>query len=224
MSRNILCHHTACSDHCTVADAHSRQDDYVPSDPHVVADADGVSILQSGITLFHVQRMSGGIDAHIGSDEYIVADADVRSVQNHQVGVCKEILSDVDVVTIVAVERRNDASSFAHVHNAAYQPVPFLATVGRQQIVFVQQTARLQHFLLQLRIIVGIVQQPFGRFLFFGFHKAEFECLFSALCRKFFKGDKYSVSRFQYLGLSKKKSFCFLKRSVSFLDFFKDSI
>ena len=87
--------------------------------------------------------MAGGIDAHVGGDEDVVADGDVGSVEDDEVGVGKEVAADADVVAVVAIEGRDDASAFAHVHDAAYQAVALVRAVGRQEVVLMQQAARL---------------------------------------------------------------------------------
>ena len=174
MGGHVMRHHAACADDGPVADGHTRQDDHVAAYPHVVADADGVGILQACVAAGDVERMASSIDAYVRRNEYVVADGDVGSVEDDEVGVGKEVAADADVVAVVAIERRDDASAFAHVHDAAYQAVALVCAVGRQEVVLMQQAARLQHFLLQFGVVVGIVEQAFGRFLFFCFHQRKF--------------------------------------------------
>ena len=52
--RNILHHHGICGDNCAVADLHTRHDDALAPDPHVVSD-DRVALVRK---LRHVRRLS----------------------------------------------------------------------------------------------------------------------------------------------------------------------
>ena len=49
--------------------------------------------------------MSGSIDAYIGTCHEVVADPDLADIEYSEVVVCKEILSDFNVISVIAEKR-----------------------------------------------------------------------------------------------------------------------
>ena len=95
--RDVLGDHAAGTDDTVVADAYPGEDTYVSADPYVIADGNRVGMFQTGIPLLLVQRVSGRVDAYMRGDEHIVSDGDPGPVEDDQVGVGKEIVTDMDV-------------------------------------------------------------------------------------------------------------------------------
>ena len=52
--------------------------------------------------------MAGGIEGTVGTDEHVVAEGDFGFVKYHEVGIGKEMVANLYVVTVVAEERSYD--------------------------------------------------------------------------------------------------------------------
>lgn len=57
--------------------------------------------------------MAGGVNTDIRRDEDIVPNCDLRAVENDEVNVRVEVVPDLDVVAVVALERRLDPEVLA---------------------------------------------------------------------------------------------------------------
>ena len=73
--------------------------------PDVVTYRDVDAVLVSGISRIRVQRVTRGVKADVGRDLHVVADPDLAHVKHHEIKVGKEVVPDLNVVTVVAAER-----------------------------------------------------------------------------------------------------------------------
>jgi hypothetical protein len=125
-------------------DADSRQDDNVGTDPDIILDDDGLPVLSAPVTLAAaiVGRCRARVDADVGADQYVVADADLTHVVDKTVTADGDIVSNPDVVAIVAVEGGLDHDGLvAH---------PATLTYGRREVGReLDTTAGLQDLLEQ---------------------------------------------------------------------------
>ena len=58
--------------------------------------------------------MAGGIDLHIGCDQYLISNTDWTIVYKYTVYVDDDIISDKNIFSVIAVERRIDFYIFTH--------------------------------------------------------------------------------------------------------------
>ena len=49
--------------------------------------------------------MAGGIDAYVRGDERVIADTNFRSIQDNEIHVGEEIIPNLDIIAIIALER-----------------------------------------------------------------------------------------------------------------------
>lgn len=57
--------------------------------------------------------MAGRVNADVWRDEHVVSDGDLRTVENDEVHVRVEVVPDLDVVAVVALQRRLDPEVLA---------------------------------------------------------------------------------------------------------------
>lgn len=132
---DILGHHTAGTDDCSVADGHSRQYDYVGGNPYVVSYRDGHGAHDTCIALVGMERMVDGAEGGVGTDENVVTDGHLRFVEDGKVEIAYEVLSDVYVRTEVAMERRVQYKLFADAAKKLFGNLSsFLPAGGRKCI------------------------------------------------------------------------------------------
>lgn len=88
------------------ANADSRQDDNVGTDPNIILNDDGFAILGAPVTQAAaiVGRCGARVNAHVGADQDIVTDANLAHVVDETIASDGDIASDPDVVAIIAVE------------------------------------------------------------------------------------------------------------------------
>lgn len=107
------------------ADRYARHNDRATSDPTVVLDDDGVSHCRS-LTSFPLRGIDGqcaALEIHIRSDDTSRADTNVAGVGDGAVGGDENVITEGDVVAVVAGERGFDDDALAdtaHRRNRAY--------------------------------------------------------------------------------------------------------
>ena len=113
------------------------------------------------VAAFRVERVACGVESAAGSDKHVVAKSHFGTVENHATHVGKEIVANMDIVTIVAEERRLDDAIAAHSpQQASEQFAAFLLHRGARGIEVVAQFLACRPFGYQFRVIVGIIQCP----------------------------------------------------------------
>ena len=103
--RDIPCHYRASSNGDIAAYGDSGQYGHASADPHIVPYGHRFSPFPAGVTLDGICAVTCGIYADIRADETVVADSHASLVENSQVEVCEESLSDSDLLAIIAVKR-----------------------------------------------------------------------------------------------------------------------
>lgn len=90
------------------ADLETGQDNHVATDPHILFDRDGLSLLEALAphSLGRVRVESGGEEADVGPNVGVVANLDGAGVDDGAVASDEDVLSYGDVVAIVAGEGR----------------------------------------------------------------------------------------------------------------------
>ena len=99
---------TAGADHGIASDVHAGQNDCTASDPDIVADRDRHAIFESCVPGIRVYRMTGGIDGDIGGHLAVHANGDFRDINDGAIVIGEEVSSDMNVLAVIAVERRID--------------------------------------------------------------------------------------------------------------------
>ena len=102
---NVLCHHAAGTNYAIIANRYARQHAYLSPNPYVVANGDGLGIFKALVAQVDIEGMSGRVETAIGRNEHIVAKGYRCSVENDAVDVAEKVFADMNVVTIVAIER-----------------------------------------------------------------------------------------------------------------------
>ena len=70
--RNIFHHDATGSNYTIIADGHSRQNAYIATNPHIIADSYRTSIFEALVSLGGIDRMTCRIKATIRSDKHVV--------------------------------------------------------------------------------------------------------------------------------------------------------
>ena len=97
---NILCHHAACADYCVAANSDPGKDNGVPADPDIIANSNGVRVLQPIVPLLYVQRMSCGIKGAVWAQEDMAAKRYPGAIEDNTIMVGIEVVTDFDVVAL----------------------------------------------------------------------------------------------------------------------------
>ena len=85
-----------------VADGHSGHHRHVAANPDVIAHMDRTGILQSLVSIFDVQRVTGGVERAAWSYEDIVAKGDLSLVEDDAIGIAEEVVAYLNIISIVA--------------------------------------------------------------------------------------------------------------------------
>ncbi len=98
-------------DHCAgrddhiVADGNARIDHGIATDPDVVADGDWFSELNSRDPSFRIERVTGGEDGDPRAYHAVPAYSYLADIEDDEIEVRIKILSEMDVVAVIALER-----------------------------------------------------------------------------------------------------------------------
>ena len=193
VSRNILRHHAATTDDTIIPDGYAWHDAHLRPYPNVIPDGDRFGILQASSSLLHIERMPCGIKSTVGSHEYIVAKLHLGSIQYHAVHIAIEVLSYLNVIAIVAIERLLYQKLLARLAQEFPQYLPSPLQVGRlHQIIFVADVLAHLSFLYQFPVLVGIIQHAPSTFFLLCHH-----------CHRMSRHSCLCISRNSYnLGIS----------------------
>lgn len=71
---------------------------YACSNPHIIANGNGIGIFKPLITAFNIQRVSCGIKSTVRGDKYVVSKGDLGTVQYYRIVISKEIFADFDIM------------------------------------------------------------------------------------------------------------------------------
>lgn len=112
------------SDYGSFADCYSGEDDDIACYPYVVAHGYRTGTHYSAVTFLDVKRVDDCAEADVGSDEHIVADCDLGLVENGEVEIADEILSDADIETEIAVKGRIYYETVAHGSEESADNIP----------------------------------------------------------------------------------------------------
>ena len=162
------------------ADGDAGQQDSSAADPYVVSDdyRGGLRFAECKGTVFPGRSealcgaggMKGGIDLYVGGNERVVADDDPVVVQKRTVHVHFTVISKINIVSIVGIERSGDPEVFASASQKLREdPVFCLCVRGIRLIVVPDQVFCLMPLSQKLGI-AAVVKLPGKHFFSFG-HK-----------------------------------------------------
>ena len=100
--RDVLCHDAPRADHGIASNGDAGKNFGSGTDPDIVPDDNGAGVLNAEIAQGDLQRMPGGIESAIRRKEDIFAEFYLCSVKDYQIVIGKEVLSDFNIVSIVA--------------------------------------------------------------------------------------------------------------------------
>ena len=109
---NVFCDHTSGTDDGTIADGDTGEDNGMSTDPDVISDLNGKRIFQSTVSLFDIERMTGGIESAIWRDKNVIAERDGSIVQDHAIVIGVKVVSDFDIISESAKEGWFDIKFF----------------------------------------------------------------------------------------------------------------
>ena len=92
------------ANHGIQADAYTGQQDGTAADPHIVLNCNRLCHLPALIAGFSLQVMGGSIHLYTRPDHHMVANAHLVAIQDGTLHVQKDILTDVNVLAVGAVE------------------------------------------------------------------------------------------------------------------------
>lgn len=99
----------AAADHDITAYGNSGHHLNARTDPHIIAHGNRIGIFQALISTLRIYRVSCRVETAVGRDKYIIAKRHFSSVKNNRVVISKEVLADLDIVTVIASKRGNNA-------------------------------------------------------------------------------------------------------------------
>ena len=108
------------------------------------------------------------MEAAIGTDQHIVAELHPGAVEYHQIVIGKKVIADLDIIAVVAVERRNDRAILADLAAELFEQLAlFFRFLRAQHIIVAAKILRVKAFLFQLLVTVRKVKHTLEHFLFF---------------------------------------------------------
>ena len=98
-----------------LANPHSRQDNHICRNPHIVLNHNRLAVLRALVAVAHpwAGAARARVDAHIGADNHVIPDAHLADIIDQTVPPNRDIAPDADVVPVVAVEGRLDGGVVA---------------------------------------------------------------------------------------------------------------
>ena len=91
---------------------YTRSDGNSSADPYVIPDRNRPCVFEPFVSSLDIGGVTCRIEAHVGGDEHVVAYGDGSLVEHNAIVVGKEIFAQVNVMPIVAKERRYDYEFF----------------------------------------------------------------------------------------------------------------
>lgn len=85
----------------------------IAAKPYVVAHMDGFGPLDAGVASLDVDGMDGRVEAAVGTNKDVVAKGHLSLVEDGEVEVGKEMFAQLDVTTVVAMQRHIDVQALA---------------------------------------------------------------------------------------------------------------
>lgn len=104
VGRNVLGDDTARANDAVRADRHAGQDDGAGTNPNIVADMNGMRVLQPLQPLPNIHRVFFHDDADAGGDKHVVADGYFSAVHELAVDIEEEVIAHRGVISVGAKE------------------------------------------------------------------------------------------------------------------------
>ncbi len=170
--RDVAGDHATGSDDRSRSYGHPGEDAALRPDPYVVTDGDGQGAFPPFAACGCIERVGGGVDAYVGTDEHVVADGDGGTVEDDEIHISKAVVTDADIIALVAEEGTEDERAVAQM---AEEVAQYGLALGEERGSSAVKTEELflavQEFRLQLRVVGGIVEEALRR-LFFLCHRS----------------------------------------------------
>ncbi len=153
-----------------VADGHARHDLRAAADPHVISDGDWGGGFAPPIAQLRVDGVLSGIESAIRTDEDVVAEGDGRAIENDGVVIGKEVVSEADIIAVIAPKRRHDEERFPRRGlQKPHDDIALAFDVGGGQLIESEAEIFGAEPISDEFAAIGIVQFAAEHFLFFGF-------------------------------------------------------
>lgn len=72
------------------------------TNPHIVADGDGLPVFRARVSLMRIKRVGCGVDVGAWSDQGIFSDANLTYIEKDTIKIGIEVFPDMDVIPIIA--------------------------------------------------------------------------------------------------------------------------
>lgn len=112
--RDIAHDHRSSPDHASVSYRNAGADDSPGADPHIVADGNGQHIFERRTALFGINGMLRRVDQDARRKHDVAADPHLRPVEDHAIEIDEDMIAEMDVVSVIALERRHDQHALPH--------------------------------------------------------------------------------------------------------------
>lgn len=157
VARDVFDDHAPSADHNITADRDSGHHLNSATNPHIVPDRDRVGILKSLISALRIDRMTCRVESAVRRNEYIVPKRHFCTVQNDQIVVGKEILTDLNMIPVIAEKRRQNVKGlFCLSKKLLYDRLLLCLLCRTQVVVLIAQFFRVKSLRFQFLIIVRI--------------------------------------------------------------------
>lgn len=135
VGRDIFRNYRSGSDYRPVSDGDTRQQYRTAAYPYTVAYRHWFSPLGTRVTLRRFNGMAGCVNAYARPYEHIATDTDFSLIENRKIEIGKEVLSYLNIATIVTPERRIDMEPLTHSTEQTCQDTPLTGIIVRPQAV-----------------------------------------------------------------------------------------
>lgn len=160
-------HNASCADDGIFSDCDAGTDDHVASDPHIVADIHFKGIHLPMFAQLVMDRMSGCDDHHIRGDQDAVSDADGIVVNQRQIAIHIDVVSQRYGFSDGNCQRRLHLGVFADGSENLRKHFRASGTLFRAKMIeIVTETFGSR---LKLKILIGVSPEPSFCFALFHF-------------------------------------------------------
>lgn len=113
--------------------------------------------------------MAGSVEIASGADENVIAETHFRSVQDCQAMIGKAPLAHLDVVAVVAPERRIDDAVIPYLSQQFLEDLVLRLEIRRPNLVIrIAQVFGPDYFVKEIGVFSGVVKFSVVAFLFLG--------------------------------------------------------
>lgn len=125
VGRDIFRDDAAGTDGRAGTDGYASIDDSIAAYPDIVAYGNGMCRFDSLTATFRIERVGCRVKLDVRAQKYIIADPDFGAIKKHAIGVGVKMMSEIDVVAVVAMKGRHEFQIVRTASKKRFQNIQF---------------------------------------------------------------------------------------------------